>query len=140
MGEAQLQIHPDLEREVMGRIAHYLPMGMPDDYGATIRALKRVCADYAVEAHAAKAREMEAIENRRQTGWLIERHMTPSGQEYLFVNSTGVFAWTTNPLLALRFPRKEDANSLVAIVEDAVRVAEHTWITGAAIPTDRVKA
>lgn len=77
--------------------------------------------------------EREALEKQDQTGWLVERNMAAEGQEYLFVDPVGLLAWTTDNLKALRLSRKSDAESLVAIAEDAVRVAEHAWIRRAAI-------
>jgi hypothetical protein len=59
-------------------------------------------------------------------GWLLERHLTPEGQEYLAVES-GCFTWTTDNLKALRLARRQDADSLAEIVEDCEHVREHQW-------------
>ena len=67
-------------------------------------------------------------ERRMQIGWLIERNMTPEGQEYLWVGAPGEFGWTTDHEKALRLARKADAETICYIVEDAVRVAEHAWM------------
>lgn len=94
----------------------------------------------ALEAVVQRAREEEREKARApfsadETAWLVERNMTPDGQEYLFVDPAGVLGWTTNNLKALRLSRKVDAESVVSIVEDAVRVAEHAWINS--LPVDK---
>lgn len=61
-----------------------------------------------------------------ESGWLLERRLTPSGQEYLTIEDGG-FEWTTDNQKALRLARRADADLLSEIVDDCERVAEHQW-------------
>lgn len=58
----QIEIHPDAEKEILTRMAVYMPLrsdGPASDYRASMQALKRVCADLMVEAFKAK-RDLQA--------------------------------------------------------------------------------
>jgi len=61
-----------------------------------------------------------------ETGWLLERNITPEGPEYLTVD-VGRFGWTTDNLKALRLARREDADALAEIIDDCQHVREHQW-------------
>jgi hypothetical protein len=67
-----------------------------------------------------------SLHQQIQTGWLLERGMTPEGPEYLAVEA-GAFTWTTDNLKALRLARREDGDRLAEIVDDCQHVREHQW-------------
>lgn len=62
-----------------------------------------------------------------KTAWLIEKNH-PQGPRYACVKN-GVLDWTEpgDHLGALRLCRREDADALCSIMEDADKVAEHAW-------------
>lgn len=62
-----------------------------------------------------------------EKGWLIERH-NDTKTEYLIADGMG-FEWTSDPLLSIRFSRREDAEQIAAILDDdADAIAEHEWV------------
>ena len=62
-----------------------------------------------------------------ETGWVLEKGEA-CNPRYLTVDG-GLLDWTepSDHANALRFARREDAERMVQIVEDADRVAEHGW-------------
>ncbi|HEY0563707.1 MAG TPA: hypothetical protein VGD04_10290 [Methylophilus sp.] len=66
-------------------------------------------------------------EEARETAWLVEKDIGGS-VHYLYCDRIGLLDWTPSNQKAMRFSRKEDADSIVSIVEDADRVAEHMWV------------
>lgn len=63
-----------------------------------------------------------------ETAWLVERNID-GFQHYLYCDCIGLLDWTPANSKALRFSRKQDAESICSIVEDADRVAEHMWLS-----------
>jgi hypothetical protein len=66
----------------------------------------------------------------REVAWVLVRDPLPGhGLRYLTVHKSGWFDWTEDHMAALRLARRQDADSLGAVVEDADRVEEHMWIS-----------
>lgn len=61
-----------------------------------------------------------------EKAWLVEKDIG-GFPNYLYCDGIGLLSWTPSNQKAMRFARKEDADSIVSIVEDADRVAEHMW-------------
>jgi hypothetical protein len=66
-----------------------------------------------------------------ETGWLIEKHI--DGVLCYIAIEFGVFGWTADNSVALRFSRKTDADKffdVLLVMDDfyeGARVAEHGW-------------
>lgn len=62
-----------------------------------------------------------------ERGWLLEKG-SGSTPQYAMVDN-GMLAWTKpgDHGKALRLARKEDADALAEIMEDADRIVEHAW-------------
>lgn len=61
-----------------------------------------------------------------QTAWLLEKD---AAQPTYIGIIDGVFEWTTDIDKAFRCARREDADALAEIVEDADKVVEHLWVS-----------
>ncbi len=75
-------------------------------------------------------------EPRTEFGWLIENgKQQGEGLAYRFVDNDngGLYGWTPDHNLALRFARRADAEQFAYHDEDAWRIVEHGWAT-AAVP------
>jgi len=59
------------------------------------------------------------------TSWLLEK--TETDVNYLTIQN-GYWDWTIDVHKAFRMSRREDAESLSEIVEDAERINEHEWV------------
>lgn len=68
-----------------------------------------------------------AIAEYKELAWLVEKDIS-GVTNYLYCDCIGVLDWTPSNTKAMRFSRKEDADSIVSIVDDADRVAEHMWV------------
>ena len=62
-----------------------------------------------------------------ETAWLVEKNEKGQPTLYLYVASAGWLTWTEDVDSALRFTRRVDADSIIAVVEDATDVSEHQW-------------
>ena len=62
-----------------------------------------------------------------ERGWLIERS-TEHGPAYIFVDSNEMLGWTHDSLQAIRFARKEDAEQVARMIDDAEKITEHEWV------------
>jgi hypothetical protein len=61
-----------------------------------------------------------------ETGWLIEKPMK-SRPMWLICNWS--FGWTEDSTKAIRFSRREDAEQIATMFENAdVRITEHQWL------------
>jgi hypothetical protein len=65
--------------------------------------------------------------DQSESGWCLEKG-SAFDPLYLHASENGILDWTPENAKALRFARRADAESMVSIVEDADRVAEHIWI------------
>lgn len=63
-----------------------------------------------------------------EKAWLVEKDIG-GFPNYLYCDCIGLLSWTPSNQKAMRFARKEDADSIVSIVEDSDRVAEHMWLS-----------
>lgn len=63
----------------------------------------------------------------RETGWLVENGM-PSDIKYRFMDDDGP-QWTRDPLKAIRFARRADAEMFAAGDDDAWRIVEHVFLS-----------
>ncbi len=62
-----------------------------------------------------------------EQGWLIERSHALGGPKYLFAGWS--FEWTSDPLKAIRFSRREDAEQIASMLEtEEVSITEHQWL------------
>jgi len=61
-----------------------------------------------------------------ELAWLVEKTIKGC-LHYLYVPCTGLLDWTPSNSKAIRFARREDADMMCNLVEDADRVAEHVW-------------
>lgn len=66
-----------------------------------------------------------------ETGWLLEK--THNGQVW-YVTANSMLEWTDDPNKALRLARREDAEALCTIVEDADKIASHEWVPAPPAP------
>ena len=72
-----------------------------------------------------KSDAFHAQEGNAEIGWLIERRENP---EYLFVPEWAGFGWTPDPLKAIRFARRDDAEQVLKMLEsEDAWAAEHQW-------------
>lgn len=62
----------------------------------------------------------------REVGWLIENGESGEKLRYRTVDH-GLSTWTADNLKALRFARREDAETFAAEDDAAWRIAEHVW-------------
>lgn len=69
-------------------------------------------------------KEEEAPAPTSEEGWLVEK-MVNGNVHYISANY--VLEWTHDPNKALRLARREDAEALCTIVEDADKIAQHEW-------------
>jgi hypothetical protein len=61
-----------------------------------------------------------------ESAWLVEK--TVNGfPHYLYASCLGLFEWTPVNSKAMRFSRREDADMICNVVEDAEKVAQHVW-------------
>lgn len=66
-----------------------------------------------------------------QQAWLIEKML--NGNVH-YISANYMLEWTDDPNKALRLARREDAEALCTIVEDADKIASHEWVPAAAPP------
>jgi hypothetical protein len=60
-----------------------------------------------------------------ETGWLLEKQDKESNWFIGVID--GMLGWTTDPNKALRLSRRDDAEAIATICEDAERISEHLW-------------
>jgi hypothetical protein len=60
-----------------------------------------------------------------ETGWLLEKQ--DKGSIWFIGVIDGMLGWTTDPDKALRLCRRDDAEAIATICEDAERISEHLW-------------
>jgi hypothetical protein len=60
-----------------------------------------------------------------ETGWLLEKQ--DQGANWFIGVIDGMLGWTTDPNKALRLKRRDDAEAIAIICEDAERISEHLW-------------
>jgi len=65
------------------------------------------------------------MEKNEWTAWLIEGG--GNGTPRYRTMEQGMFVWTTDPLKALHFCRRQDAELVAAEDEDAWRITEHLF-------------
>ena len=61
-----------------------------------------------------------------ESAWLIEKG--PHEGRIWYITADRMLEWTDDPNKAIRLSRREDAEMLCTIVEDADRIAEHEWV------------
>lgn len=61
-----------------------------------------------------------------RSAWLIEQER--DGKTRYLAVTAGEIGWTEDHNAALQLARREDADALTSLVEDADKVAEHSWI------------
>jgi hypothetical protein len=70
----------------------------------------------------------EALNMANEIGWVLVKYVEPGHEiRYLTVDPVGLFDWSASHLRALRIARREDADALSAIIDDAEAVEEHSW-------------
>ena len=78
------------------------------------------------DALASESSELENNGNGPEYGWLTEKF--DPGPVWLTVD-TGFISFTSDPLKAIRFARREDASRMAELVEsEDVRITEHQWL------------
>lgn len=60
-----------------------------------------------------------------ETGWMLEK--SDKGANWFIGVIDGMLGWTTDPNKGLRLLRREDAEAIATICEDAERISEHLW-------------
>ena len=60
-----------------------------------------------------------------ETGWLLEKQ--DKGANWFIGVINGMLEWTTDPNKALRLARRDDAEAIATICEDAEKISEHLW-------------
>jgi hypothetical protein len=60
-----------------------------------------------------------------ETGWMLEK--SDKGANWFIGVIDGMLGWTTDPNKGLRLARREDAEAIATICEDAERISEHLW-------------
>jgi hypothetical protein len=65
------------------------------------------------------------IELGDESAWLLEKQN--KGANWFIGVIDGLLDWTTDPNKALRLCRREDAEAIATICEDAERISEHLW-------------
>ncbi len=73
---------------------------------------------------ALRQRELEV--RAEESAWLVEKGPEGIGK-VLYICANYMLEWTDDPNKALRLSRREDAEAICSIVEDADRVAEYEW-------------
>ena len=66
------------------------------------------------------------VERKEWTAWLIEDNHKSGSIRYMTMEQ-GMFNWTTDPLKALHFCRREDAEKVAQECDDAEYVREHLF-------------
>lgn len=66
----------------------------------------------------------DKVPERTEQGWLIEKM---DGGQVWYVTVDQLLTWATDSLKALRLARRQDADTLCEIIEDAEKVAGHQW-------------
>lgn len=60
-----------------------------------------------------------------ESGWLLERRVNGKIEWMAIIG--GMWEWTDDSTKALRLARRQDADALAEIIEDAEYVTEHQW-------------
>jgi hypothetical protein len=60
-----------------------------------------------------------------ETGWMLEKSV--NGANWFIGVIDGILGWTTDPNKGLRLSRREDAEAIATICEDAEKISEHLW-------------
>ena len=60
-----------------------------------------------------------------ETGWMLEKQ--DKGNNWFIGVVDGMLGWTTDPNKGLRLSRREDAEAIATICDDAERISEHLW-------------
>lgn len=69
------------------------------------------------------------VERKEWTAWLIEDNHKSGSIRYMTMEQ-GMFNWTTDPLKALHFCRREDAEKVAQECDDAEYIREHLFYSG----------
>lgn len=77
------------------------------------------------DAHMRKIAQ-DAADEISEYAWLIE---DTKSLAWLYVQEWSNFGWTHDPIEAIRFCRREDAEQVIKMIEDDdVKATEHEWV------------
>jgi hypothetical protein len=113
-------------RETADATAVKFSEALRDNYGDLSVGHRRLLATMILSALTQREREVRAEERECESAWLVEKGPQGIGQ-VLYICANYMLEWTDDPNKALRLARREDADAICSIVEDADRVAEHEW-------------